>query len=366
MLSKSSGARDNATIDLLIKSVLESNSKDRLQALDEFLLSLQRVGTDLHQLAAADPQNTLTPLVSQVDDMLAASKQFAMDSSRPQAERIAAAKVLCRPEKYRETAVELLSEWLRPQIDPNVQSQAIDAIAQSGINQVPAVLAKAWPELSPQLRSHALDAWLARENWTSDLLDRLEKQLIPVGSLDLTQRARLLQHPVKALATRAKAILEVANQSTRKQIVAQYRPSLELVGQSTNGKLVYARACANCHRRGDEGHDVGPNLATVVEHPNEKLLTNILDPNADIQPGYQAYTCLLDSGEILAGLLTSETANSLTIKQANGVLRTIARWEIERLQNSNQSFMPEGLEMSISPQDMADLLSYLHQPIQIK
>jgi putative heme-binding domain-containing protein len=69
----------------------------------------------------------------------------------------------------------------------------------------------------------------------------------------------------------------------------------------------------------------------------------------------------LDSGEILSGLLVSETATSVTIKQANGMLRSIARGEIEKLQNSNKSFMPEGLEETISIQEMADLIEFLRQ-----
>ncbi len=100
----------------------------------------------------------------------------------------------------------------------------------------------------------------------------------------------------------------------------------------------------------------------MSSHTKEKLLRNILDPNADIQPGYQAYTCLLDSGEILSGLLAGETSVSLSIKAAGGEVRTITRAEIEKLQNLNISFMPEGLEANITPQDMSDLLQYLLSP----
>ena len=93
------------------------------------------------------------------------------------------------------------------------------------------------------------------------------------------------------------------------------------------------------------------------------MLANILNPNADIQPGYHAYVCLLDSGEVISGLLAGETANSVTIKQANGQTRTVSRLEIEQLRNSNTSFMPEGLETTLSEQDVADLLKFLQQPI---
>jgi putative heme-binding domain-containing protein len=104
-------------------------------------------------------------------------------------------------------------------------------------------------------------------------------------------------------------------------------------------------------------------LASVISHTPEKLLTNILDPNADIQPGYQAYTCLLSSGEVLSGLLTVETANSVTITQTSGSVQTVARSEIDELQTLNTSLTPEGIETTTQPQELADLLAFLKAPI---
>ena len=347
----------------MMRSVLHSSEATRIESLDELLLALQRVGTDLHQLANVNKRDSLPAVVKQFDELLVDANKTAVDTRLSTEDRIAAAKVLCRPLEYRQMGVELLAQWLQPQTDPQLQSQAIEAMAQSGIDNVPSALSNAWAQLSPELRGRALDAWLSREAWTSDLLDRLESNRIPTRSLDLTQRSRLLQYPVKSLAQRAKSILEVAGQSSRREVVEQYLAATTLSGEVTKGQLIYVKSCANCHRRGSLGQDVAPNLATVIEHGNEKLLTNIFDPNADIQPGYQAYTVLLDSGEILAGLLFSETANSITIKQANGLTRTISRDEIERLQNSNVSLMPEGLELTLTQQDVADLLAFLHSAI---
>lgn len=363
LLRQSLGSKDDATIEILMQSVLASPKATQLQSLDEFLLSLQRVGVDMNQLSTLNVESKLSNSVKQFEKLLTDAEKTASDTNRSAAERVAAAKVLCRATKHRERGVDLLAQWLQPQTAPELQALAIEAMAQSGIDKVPDALSTAWTQLSPELRSKALDAWLSRESWTGDLLGRIESNSIPARSLDLTQRARLLQHPVKALAQRAKAILEVAGESSRKKIVEQYSAATKLSGEAGKGQLIYMKSCANCHRRGNLGQDVGPNLATVLEHPNEKLLTNILDPNADIQPGYQAYTVLLDTGEILSGLLFSETANSVTIKQASGTLRTVSRSEIERLQNSNVSLMPEGLELTLNQQEIADLLAYLHSAI---
>ena len=364
LLRQSVGRNDQSTIASLLKNVLDATDDEQHVALDDLLLALQSVGADVHAMALAAPQGAIAPWVVKLDAVLDSMSKIAANESNRNDERIAAAKLLCRIPEYQVSGVELLSQMLKPQVDASLQSQAITMIAQSGIDLVPAVLANAWPELSPDLRSIAVDAWLSRESWTTALLVQIEKHQITASNVSLTQRARLLQHPVPSIANRAKLIFDEAGSSNRMDVVQRYQKSLELPATASQGQLVYARACANCHRRGDSGHNVGPDLATVVNHSKEKLLTNILDPNADIQPGFQSYSCLLESGEILAGLLASETTNSVTIKQANGISRSIARREIERLQSSNLSFMPEGLEVTISPQDLADLLAFLQQPIR--
>ena len=112
-----------------------------------------------------------------------------------------------------------------------------------------------------------------------------------------------------------------------------------------------------------EGRDLGPDLASVVQHPPEKLLISILDPNADIQPGFNAYTCTLNTGEQLYGLLSAETANSVTLRLLDGSRRTVLRNQIATLQSQNQSLMPEGLENSITPQGLADLIAFLRSPL---
>jgi putative heme-binding domain-containing protein len=237
----------------------------------------------------------------------------------------------------------------------------IDLIAQSGAENAPIVFRQAWDGLSPSLRQQVVDAWLSRQAWTSDLLERLEREDLPRGSLDLTQQARLLQHPHPTLAQRAQALFA---RSTRPQeILQRYRPALETAGDPQRGRTVFIENCANCHRRGELGHDVGPNLASVLNHAPEKLLTNILDPNVDIQPGYQSFTWLLVTGEVLVGVLSGESTHSLTLTQANGVVRTILRSEIEALKNSGVSLMPEGLEDKIAPAAMADLLAFLRSPV---
>lgn len=364
LLRQSIGAGDSEVIALLLSKALDGLERQQMEALDDFLLTLQRLGAKLDRLAASDASGRLMRLAKRVDESLAELIAISQDASRGPAERLSAASLLCRSDRYRATTVASLAQWLDPQYAPSLQAKVLTILSQSGESAVPGILARAWQQLSPALRNEAVGVWLSRAAWTNDLLDRLETGELAVVALDLQHRARLLQYPDQQLAGRASRLFKDAGTSPRQQVVDEYQKSLALMGDAARGRQVYARACASCHRRGAEGFEVGPNLGTVVGHSPEKLLVNILNPNADIQPGYQSYTCLLESGEILSGILVGETANSVTIKQAGAISRTISRLEIEKLKSTNMSFMPEGLEAMLSPQDMADVLALLKQPVE--
>jgi hypothetical protein len=56
-------------------------------------------------------------------------------------------------------------------------------------------------------------------------------------------------------------------------------------------------------------------------------------------------------------MITAETANSLTVRRADGTLQTVLRVRIEEMRSTGLSFMPEGLEKQIDVPALADLNS---------
>jgi len=104
---------------------------------------------------------------------------------------------------------------------------------------------------------------------------------------------------------------------------------------------------------------LGPDLVSVKSSGKEKLLLNILDPNREVAPNYVNYVVETKRGETLLGLIGSETANSLTLRRANGDESIVLRSDIARIQSVGLSVMPEGLEAGLSHQEVADLLEYI-------
>lgn len=356
-----------SSVVALVERSLSAAADGQWATLERLLVTLNRLGKPLAELTGSLSSTERPAVERRLEAAFAACLEVARSADRPVSERVAAARVLCFCERYAEQGSELLTEWLGPEHEPRLQHQVLEVLQQSGTANVPKLLAARADQLTPALRRRAVDVWMSRAVWASSLLEALEAGTLPRSSLDPDQQAALRRYPDAAVAQQTERVLGSLSQSPRQGIVQAYLRTIDdsanTVPDRARGGALYARHCASCHRRGDNGYEVGPNLATVVSHSTEKLLTHILDPNIDIQPGYQAYICLLDDDQILSGLLVAESAGSITLSMANGITRVIPRSEIRQLKNTNVSLMPEGLEGSISHQEMADLIAYLQGPV---
>ena len=91
----------------------------------------------------------------------------------------------------------------------------------------------------------------------------------------------------------------------------------------------------------------------------KSILVSILDPNREVDPAYVNYVALTNDGRAASGYIAAETAVSVTLKRADDASDTLLRRDIDQLQSSGMSIMPEGLEKELSQQDIADLITYL-------
>jgi putative heme-binding domain-containing protein len=202
---------------------------------------------------------------------------------------------------------------------------------------------------------------LSRPIWHEPLLAALEKGDIPISQVSIPQRGRLAAIKDEKLAERAKKVLSSFAVGPRKEVIDKYQEALKLAADGSRGQVVYRRECANCHRLAGEGHDVGPSLETIQHRSPQEILIHVLDPNREVSPNFLDYTVRLTDGRVLTGLIAAETDAGLTLRRAQNQEDTILRSEIDDITSSGKSLMPEGVEQKITPQEMADLISYLRQ-----
>jgi putative heme-binding domain-containing protein len=190
------------------------------------------------------------------------------------------------------------------------------------------------------------------------LFDNIENGTVSANEISPANRQRLLKHPNHALQKRAEAIWN-AQAGSRAEIIAKYQSATTLTGDSAKGATVFANTCATCHFLRGQGHAVGPNLAALSDKTPADFLTAILDPNAAVEPRFVAYNIETKDGRSLSGIVSAETATTLTLVQGGGGQETVLRSDIQEMRASGLSLMPEGLEQSMTAQELANLIAYL-------
>lgn len=124
--------------------------------------------------------------------------------------------------------------------------------------------------------------------------------------------------------------------------------------------------CVKCHSVGDRGEaKVGPNLLGVgAKYAREELIRSVLEPSNRIVSGYELTIVVTTAGQVVQGILKSETDAGIELMQADGSVVMVSNSEIDEQQRSALSAMPNGLEKGMTLPDFADIVAYLESQKQ--
>lgn len=146
----------------------------------------------------------------------------------------------------------------------------------------------------------------------------------------------------------------------RTKVVAGYAGVTGLTGDGANGRALFLANCSACHRHKGEGNEIGPDLVTVAGKPTEQILEAIFDPSRAVEDRYRLKTVTLKDGRTMAGLITEQNANAITMKMGTAT-EVILREQVLVIATSPRSLMPDGLEAVLNLQQTADLLAWIRQ-----
>jgi|GEM_PF-16378 len=149
-------------------------------------------------------------------------------------------------------------------------------------------------------------------------------------------------------------------------------PIAELVGRKgdvARGQKVFETTgtCAKCHVVNGKGKEVGPNLSEIGKKLSRTaFFESIIFPSAGIAHNYEMYAVILNDGNVVNGLMTSQTDQAVTIKNAEAISRTIPMSEVDEIIKQKISIMPADLQKLLSEQDLVDVVEYLQTLKQAK
>ena len=295
-------------------------------------------------------------------EALTLARTTVADVAAPADRRVAAARLLgMAPFDESGDALLPLLDGRQPGA---VQQAVIRALEGYDDPAVATALMSRWRGLSPGARSSVVHLMVRRTTFHGALLEAVESGRVTRGELDLDleQRRRLLRQSQLSIRPRAAALFGDEEYSNRSAAASDILARLPAMGDVERGQVIYEQACASCHTLRGFGAAVGPDLSNAPARSIEDLVSNILDPNMAINPAYAAYLAELQSGEVVTGLLRSESADAVVLRQSGGTDVQIPRRTIVTFESLGRSLMPEGLETGRTPQDLRDLVAFMQDP----
>ncbi|HND50966.1 MAG TPA: HEAT repeat domain-containing protein [Pirellulaceae bacterium] len=352
-----SGAKDDLallvrTLDLLAAASADKTDKALAEQLVKSVSSKQPA---VQQMLASVDRGAAKEILA---GLVREARAVAADATKPEAERAAAVRTLATAGfADAKSLLQTLLEAKQPRV---VQVAALETLGQFDDPSVPTLVVAAWSGQTPQVRATSTEVLLARPQWVGAFLDAIEQQKIARADLDPARVALLQQHGDASIRQRAVKLLGGATLARRQEVVDSYQKALELKGDVDRGRTHFRKVCAACHKLEGQGESIGADLNAIRDRGVAAVLLNILDPNREVKPQFHTYVVTLEDGRTVTGMITAETANSLTIRKADNTSETILRLNIEQLRSTGLSFMPEGLEKQLDHAAMADLLAYLN------
>ncbi|HEY3132479.1 MAG TPA: PVC-type heme-binding CxxCH protein [Acidobacteriota bacterium] len=257
------------------------------------------------------------------------------------------------------STVSVLERFLVPQQPEPLQVAAVNALLNTRDSRVPSILLDRWRSYTPTVRDVVLAGFFNDRKRILLLLDAIKDGKVQGWSLGPVRKSQLVKFPDDEIRGRARALLSDDDSANRTQLWDKFRPVLKMRGDAARGHQVFEENCSKCHKIGSVGFDVGPDLKTIANRTRADILAQILNPNANIAPGYEDYMVETRDGRLITGVMIRQTANTVTLRRALGEEDTILRTMIADLRSLSVSQMPEDLAQAISVRGMADLLEFL-------
>jgi putative membrane-bound dehydrogenase-like protein len=295
-------------------------------------------------------------------EIIASMLGIVEDTSADDNARVAAARELIGFRANNVDAVSAIVEQLGAETTPELAGQFLQAIQLSQSTGAGDVLLKAVPSLTPRLKSAAIGTLLSRPDWAKALLGGLESRDLELGDLSLDQKQALRGFPDAAIREQAEKVLSMGGglpDADRDKVLKSLLHLTEQDGNVDAGREMFKKHCAACHKHGELGKTIGPNLTGMAVHPKAELLTHIIDPSRSVEGNFRIYTVVTAEGLVLNGMLASESRTSITLIDTKAKETSLQREDIEQLIASRKSVMPEGFEKQMTEDELSNLLEFL-------
>jgi len=131
-------------------------------------------------------------------------------------------------------------------------------------------------------------------------------------------------------------------------------------GDAAHGKaLVESNGCFDCHRIGEKGSRVGPNLSDIgTRRTPDRLLKSLVTPDEEVLFENRSVRVVTKDGATITGRLLNQDAMSVQMMTPKEELKTYLRANIREYTVLDKGLMPSS-QGKLSDQQVADIVAYL-------
>lgn len=256
----------------------------------------------------------------------------------------------------------LIEDWIRSLSGSSPASPDRSEPLIAGSLQATALASLASGTSDAEARTDAIQTLAGSTEGSLALMARLHSGKLSAADREMTiETVRNASSDVRGLFD------DFVPESQRKKTLGRtFEPSLVLShdGDALRGRLIFfsdAARCRACHHNDDATLSVGPTLTDISRkyvHTSE-LLQHIVLPSQKIDDKFATWTAVTNDGRVLNGLMESQSDQQVILRMADRQQVAIAKSDIEELQKSTKSLMPDGVMADLTAEEAADLLAFI-------
>ena len=287
----------------------------------------------------------------------------AASAATPLADRAALIRAL--GESKTPAAVGRLLPLLRDDSPEPIKAAVLGALGYFADDQIANDVLHMLPKLSAAAQAPAISLLCSRAPWALKLVEAVARKDLSAAAVPVDLVRRMSQYD----DDRLRALLEKqwgkVQPATAFEMQGRINAVSQLLyrgpGDVAQGRKLFEKTCATCHKLYDLGTALGPDLTAAERKDRESLVRNIVDPSSVIRQEFLAFVAATHDGRILTGLLTESKADTITLVDAKNQKTVLRRSDIDELKESPVSLMPEKILDEMTDQQIRDLFAFLQK-----
>jgi putative heme-binding domain-containing protein len=265
-------------------------------------------------------------------------------------------------------AVPILLQTLAKTADDGLKSTILTSLQTYGDSNISASVLAQYSNFNDDVRSVAQSLLVSRKPWAIGLVEAVDRGEIAASSFPIDTVRRMTIHRDDRLTNLIQKHWGQVDGATTQEMRTQIDHYAEILAGSGDpypGKKLYMQMCGKCHTLHALGGKIGPDLTTYKRDDVRQMLINIVNPSAEIREGFETQVAVLKDGRVVTGFIVERDPQTVTLRSPDGQTISLELADLESLEKSRKSLMPEGQLKDLSEEQLRNLFAYLRssQPL---